>query len=583
MRSNQIKNSFVFWNMIKIILITQTLFSQYLINRIIDTDVFILNEPGYHYFRIPSIIVTNNHVLLAFAEGRQNTESDGDEEENDIVLKRSFNNGYSWGDLIVVAEAGANSLNNPQAILIPSNNRIILMYQMYPVGLTTSTVSSGYNPDSTCTSYVQYSDDEGETWSSPVDITQQVKTSEDINFVFSGPGIGIQLRRGNKSGRIIMPFTQGPLSDMKVYSVYSDDGGESWSHGSVAENSEMISGNEVQLVELSNGTIYLNSRSGIDGENFRNISYSFDSGESWIPLEVDTTLIDPKCMGSLIRYDDILDNGFSRLYFCNPASQVDRINGTLYQSLNDAYSWDNQWIIEPGYFGYSSIVKIQENLIGIFYETDNPWRIKYILVELPYIIDSLNIDLIFPANLDSIDIFNNELSWLLNNGVAHEGFFVYHGNNIDNINIIYSNDTTIELQTNDFELGSSYYWKVIAFHSSGGIVGNSNFYQYTIINNDLSISDEYDEEYILKTFPNPFNSKISLSFNLEENSIVSLMIYDLLGREIKHLTSRFYKTGKHKIIWGAKNNRGEQVSAGIYLCLCNINGNSSVSKILYLK
>jgi hypothetical protein len=457
------------------------------------------------------------------------------------------------------------------------------MYQMYPEGMSTWTVGPGYNPDSTCTSYIQYSDDEGESWSTPQDITQQVKTNENINFVFSGPGIGIQLRRENQQNRIIMPFTQGPLEEMKVYTVYSDDEGESWYHGEVAVNTDFSSGSEVQMVELSDGTIYLNSRSGINGANYRNISYSFDSGESWLPLEIDSTLIDALCMGSLIRYNDIIDNGVSKLYFCNPASQVDRINGTLYQSLDDGDSWDNQWLVEPGYFGYSSIVKIPVDKIGILYETTNPWRIKYILVNVPSFTASANIDLIYPATMDSINIIDNELSWIIQNNIDYEGFLVYHGKNIYNIKILHSLDTTILIDTTNLEIDSSYLWKVIAYDSLGEIVGNSGFNNYTVVNNNLSLVNRYYEKDILKTFPNPFNSKISLSFNLSSNSKISVIIYDLLGREIKQVSSAYYKTGLHKIIWDAKNNRMESVPTGIYFCVFNINGNRFVSKILYLK
>jgi len=99
-----VKNKILLYVILWITCLTQTLFPQNSVNKLTDTDVFVLDEPGYHYFRIPSIVKTNNNVLLAFAEGRQNTENDGDEEENDIVLKKSLDNGNSWGDLIVVAE-----------------------------------------------------------------------------------------------------------------------------------------------------------------------------------------------------------------------------------------------------------------------------------------------------------------------------------------------------------------------------------------------------------------------------------------------------------------------------------------------
>jgi len=457
------------------------------------------------------------------------------------------------------------------------------MYQRYPEGMNTSNVGSGYDPDSTCTSYIQYSDDEGETWSTPEDITQQVKTNENIPFVFSGPGIGIQLRRGDKQGRIIMPFAQGPLEEMKVYTVYSDDGGETWFHGSVAENTYLSSGNEVQMVELSDGAIYLNSRSGINGQSYRNISYSFDSGETWLPLQLDSTLIDPLCMGSLIRYSDILDDGVSKLLFCNPASQISRTDGTIYQSLDDGNSWENKWLIEPGGFQYSSIVKIQESVLGILYETTNPWRIKYISVDVPSYIDSANIELIFPSSMDSIDIFDNELSWTIQDDINYEQFIVYHGKDIDNIKLSYSMETTILIDTTNLEKDSSYSWKVIAYDSSGVVVGNSNFQKYTVINNNLSITNLYYDKNLLNTYPNPFNSRITILINLYSNSNVSVSIYNLLGREIKQVANNYFISGQYKFFWDGLNESGKSMPSGVYLCDVNINGFNQTSRIILLK
>ena len=83
-------------------------------------DVYVSGTEGYASFRIPSLIVTQNKTVLAFAEGRVKP---SDHAENDIVLKRSIDGGRTWSKLQVVAEDGANSLNNPQAVVVRSNFR----------------------------------------------------------------------------------------------------------------------------------------------------------------------------------------------------------------------------------------------------------------------------------------------------------------------------------------------------------------------------------------------------------------------------------------------------------------------------
>ena len=74
------------------------------------------------------------------------------------------------------------------------------------------------------------SDDDGKTWSDPVDITPQVK--EDWCLFFgTGPGVGIQLHTGDYDGRLVVPIytansNVGGSQSSAV--IYSDDHGATW-------------------------------------------------------------------------------------------------------------------------------------------------------------------------------------------------------------------------------------------------------------------------------------------------------------------------------------------------------------------
>ncbi len=94
-------------------------------------DVFVNKIDGYPVFRIPSVVVTKNGAVLAFAEGRK---SMTDQAQNNIVSKRSTDGGATWSAVQVVAEDGANSLNNPTA-LATANGRVFLMWQRIPAHL----------------------------------------------------------------------------------------------------------------------------------------------------------------------------------------------------------------------------------------------------------------------------------------------------------------------------------------------------------------------------------------------------------------------------------------------------------------
>ena len=69
-------------------------------------------------YRIPSIITTQKGTLLAFAERRVGLH---DHAQNDMVLKRSFNNGESWESMQIIADFGKNSLNDPLAVVLESS------------------------------------------------------------------------------------------------------------------------------------------------------------------------------------------------------------------------------------------------------------------------------------------------------------------------------------------------------------------------------------------------------------------------------------------------------------------------------
>ena len=95
--------------------------------------------------------------------------------------------------------------------------------------------SAPLHPKQTCYLWLSYSDDDGMTWSEPVDITPQVK--EDwMRFCGVGPGFGVQLRYDEKHpGRLIFPIyytiAGSGIGFQSSACVYSDDGGKTWHRG----------------------------------------------------------------------------------------------------------------------------------------------------------------------------------------------------------------------------------------------------------------------------------------------------------------------------------------------------------------
>jgi sialidase-1 len=325
------------------------------------TEVFVPGDGHYPHYRIPSLVTTNAGTLLAFCEGRQG----GDHSKNDMVLKRSADDGKTWGPLQVLDDRGGDCLNNPQSVVLRESGRVLLMYNMYPEGHHEREVVPGYE-GKYCHTFLMHSDDDGLTWTKPREISRQVKRPTRVTSVASGPGIGIQLTRGKHQGRIIMPFNQGPFGDWMVYAAYSDDEGETWRFGETAPHPPKGRGNEVQMVELSDGQLLLNSR-GQDANRLRLRAHSRDGSLTWSALENDPQLPEPQCMGSIIRHS-WPEDGRSRILFSGPGHKEGRSKGRIYLSYDEGKTWPISRQLVPDEFSYSCLTVLPDKSIGCLYE-----------------------------------------------------------------------------------------------------------------------------------------------------------------------------------------------------------------------
>ncbi len=337
------------------------------------TDVFVGGQEGYPAYRIPSLLVTTNRTLLAFVEGRQ---SRNDHAENDILLKRSLDDGKTWSGLKVVAEAGSNSLNNPTAVLLPKTGRVLLMYQFYAKGFGEYKAAPGLEGPHVCRTYLTQSDDDGVTWSNPREITSSVKRPTRIVSTATGPGIGIQLERGKYAGRILMPFNEGVSRKWDVYAAMSDDGGQTWRYGDLAPNPTKGYANEVQFVELSDGRVMLNARNQA-GDKRRKIAISDDGGQTWSPLEV-STLIESECQASILRHQAGTEPAQAVFLFSNPATEIGRTNGTIRLSRDEGKTWPVSRVLYTGGFAYSCLATLRDGSIGCLFERDGYKEVSFI-------------------------------------------------------------------------------------------------------------------------------------------------------------------------------------------------------------
>ncbi len=94
----------------------------------------------------------------------------------------------------------------------------------------------------------------------------------------------------------------------------------------------------------------------------------------------------------------------------------------------------------------------------------------------------------------------------------------------------------------------------------------------------------HSNNFILKdNYPNPFNPLTTISYELLNEGVVKIIIYDLVGTKIKTLTSEFQTAGSKNVNWNATNNQGQLVSAGVYLYSVEAGKFRQTKKMVLLK
>jgi hypothetical protein len=99
--------------------------------------------------------------------------------------------------------------------------------------------------------------------------------------------------------------------------------------------------------------------------------------------------------------------------------------------------------------------------------------------------------------------------------------------------------------------------------------------------NDQSSRPDRFELY--QNYPNPFNSSTTIPFSVSEAGKIKLVIYNLLGEELLTLLKGMALPGKYRLTWDGKDNSGNYMATGIYICkFTHPTGNEKI-KIIYTK
>lgn len=256
-----------------------------------------------------------------------------------------------------------------------------------------------FQPMKTSYLYLIYSDDNGKTWSDPIDLNRQVKP-DDAAFMGVCPGRGLQITKGDYAGRLI--FTTYTINEetgaQKFTAIYSDDNGATWNRGNPIVLDEAIGNmSETQLTQMPDGSIMSFSRST---KGYVTSAYSSDGGITWKnpKNETEIPLSSGGCMVSAINYNGKIDGKDAVLI--SAAAGDGKKNGVIYVGLIEetghsespyAINWTyKKEVTSPETnFAYSCLTQLPNGKIAILYEEANTSQTIDTVVLKSYSIEEL--------------------------------------------------------------------------------------------------------------------------------------------------------------------------------------------------
>ncbi|MHC4251436.1 MAG: sialidase family protein, partial [Planctomycetota bacterium] len=156
-----------------------------------ETHLWTSGEGSYHTYRIPAIVATTRGTLLAFCEGRKSGR--GDAGDIDILTRRSTDGGKTWSESRVIWDDARNTCGNPGPVVDRETGTVCLLLTWnrgddHERNIIAGTSKEPRKP------FVCSSEDDGETWSKPSDISASAR-DDGWGWYATGPGVAIQLTR----------------------------------------------------------------------------------------------------------------------------------------------------------------------------------------------------------------------------------------------------------------------------------------------------------------------------------------------------------------------------------------------------
>lgn len=361
---------------------------------VFQVDIDKVSAHQYTNYREPVVVRTKSGRLIVGLQAG-NRLAWPERSGQDLVVRLSDDNGNTWSPIIVATEHGNFSCQCHGLVYDAEIDRVLFLYTVYNWDYTA--VGSGRGEKFTrpvyeelaaegrpfVTSFRVYSDDQGQTWSKPSDITPQV--GRQAHF---GASEGRQLSTGDYKGRLLLAGSRMDLSEVggivaKHPGVWrSDDHGETWSLTLVPLDPKIATprnaSSEARITELADRRLLYNERTRSTG---RHLSWSNDGGETWAKAKQAADLKVTQCNGCTMTLRDAGGQLTDTVLFSIP-SPGGRSNGVVYVSKDGGKTWPIRRDVVEGFFAYSALIQLNADTIGLFYESNHYRDINF--VALPW-------------------------------------------------------------------------------------------------------------------------------------------------------------------------------------------------------
>jgi hypothetical protein len=195
----------------------------------------------------------------------------------------------------------------------------------------------------------------------------------------------------------------------------------------------------------------------------------------------------------------------------------------------------------------------------------------------------------FPLNGFPINAITTELTFVIpTQSSLALTYNVQYGKKADFSDAVtISNLQTTKVTVGNLDKATTYYWRAASKNSSGSSAYSSSGSFKTEGTTDVSNQVIPNAFELSQNYPNPFNPSTVISYQLAVSSMVTLKIYDVLGREVTTLVNEFQNAGKHNSTFSISNlpagRQGSQLTSGIYFYTISAGNFAAVKKMILIK